>query len=191
MIKKSLPSPKEIIKHKESQIKIILADIIEKSKSKKYDEMANELLDGNDPTRIVSAVLKYCFKDQLNLDSYKEIKEPSSSRERSSSRNYGGRERRSNSGGRNFRRRDSDRSRSGRDNRSSHGRGSNRSTGRSYNRDSEDRSFNKKRDSRTGSSDRDKKYSGRSDNKSSEKKGFRANKSFVKSKNSKSHRNRK
>ncbi len=169
LTKAKLPSAKEIIAHKESHIKTILADIIEKSKSKKYDAMAEELLKGNDSTRIVSAVLKYCFKDQLNLDLYKDISEPTSSSERSSLRNskrgYRGKERRSNSDGRNFRRRDSDRN-------SRSGRSSSRDS--RSGRDSEDRSFNSnKRNSYRGSN---------RDSNKPDKKGFRENKSFSKGK---------
>ncbi|MBT3297892.1 DEAD/DEAH box helicase [archaeon] len=76
--KHKLPSPKKIIEDKEAQIKVIIKNIIEsnKNKSSKYKNMADDLLKDNDPSEIVSAVLKYSFKSELEASNYKDISEP-------------------------------------------------------------------------------------------------------------------
>ena len=43
-------------------------------KSSKYHEMATDLLEKSQPVEVVSAILKYSFKNQLDASTYKEIK---------------------------------------------------------------------------------------------------------------------
>jgi ATP-dependent RNA helicase DeaD len=73
--KKVFPSAKEIVVHKEAKIKTIIKEILEKSSDKhtKYDTIAEELLKDNKAAEIIASVLKYAFKHELNVNSYKEI----------------------------------------------------------------------------------------------------------------------
>ncbi len=72
LIKQELPSIKDIIESKKAEIKIIIKKIIE-GNSTKYLEFAEELLKEYPPTEVVSAVLKYSLKDELDVNSYKDL----------------------------------------------------------------------------------------------------------------------
>ncbi len=172
--KHEIPSPKEIIQNKEMHIKIIIDSIIKvnKGKSSKYTLMAEELLKNYDASEVVSAVLKYSFKNELNTTTYKDISKPSRA---SSSSDRGGFSRgrsrssssRSRSGG--FSRSGSSRNDSSRSSsrggfsRGSSSRGSSRSESGSSSRSSRDgfrehKSYGDRSEKRTGSSrDSDKK----------------------------------
>jgi len=81
LIKRKLPSAKEIIKNKEVQIKTVIKNIIDANagKSSKYTSMAEDLLKGHNPCEVISAVIKYSFKNELDLSTYKEISKPTMS----------------------------------------------------------------------------------------------------------------
>lgn len=70
-----LPSGKDIIQNKEVQIKTIISNIInaKESKEPKYRALAEELLKDHSPEQVVSAILKYSFKNDLEASAYKEI----------------------------------------------------------------------------------------------------------------------
>ena len=75
---KEIPSPEEIVQHKEHEVKGILQKIIEvtaDSKSK-YDAMADELIKDQDPKKVLSALLKYTFKNELELTNYRQLSTP-------------------------------------------------------------------------------------------------------------------
>jgi ATP-dependent RNA helicase DeaD len=77
-----LPTSKEIIQNKENQIKEMIEEIIKnKDKSSKYDDIAEGLLADHPPKEVISAVLKYSLKQDLNA-TYKSISEPKAARER-------------------------------------------------------------------------------------------------------------
>lgn len=79
--KHTLPSAKDVIAHKEEQVKTIIKDMLENSgKTEKYEAMAKELLDIHEPLKVVSAILKYSFKHDLDSIRYKDISEPAPSR---------------------------------------------------------------------------------------------------------------
>ncbi|MBN1175667.1 DEAD/DEAH box helicase [Candidatus Woesearchaeota archaeon] len=122
--KHKLPSAKEVIAHKEEQVKTLIQNIIndDSSKSEKYNLMAKELLEEHSPMKIVSALLKYNFKHDLDTIRYKDIAEPAPSR--------GGSSRSGNSGGFRRDRRDGG-DRRGFSSRSDRPRGDRRSEGRS------------------------------------------------------------
>jgi len=77
IMKRTLPSAKQILEHKEAEIKITIRKIIEANtgKSSKYDLMAETLLKEYKPAEVVSAILKYSFKNQLDVNTYKNISE--------------------------------------------------------------------------------------------------------------------
>jgi len=73
--KLEFPSAEEIVKHKEAKIKTLIEEVIlgKKRKHTKYDTMAEEILKEHSASEVVSAVLSYSFKQELNLSSYKDI----------------------------------------------------------------------------------------------------------------------
>ena len=75
-IKKSkVPKVKDIIKAKKKKIYDDVTAILEDEIDMKYYHWAKNLLEENNPTEILAAVLNYCFEEELNPDSYGEIKE--------------------------------------------------------------------------------------------------------------------
>ena len=81
-IKKSqIPKVKDIIKAKRKKINDELTAVLEDEIDPKYYNWAKELLEEKDPTEIIAAILNYCFEEEINPDSYKEISD-SKSRER-------------------------------------------------------------------------------------------------------------
>ncbi len=76
--KQKIPSPHDIIKNREAQIKELLNKMISSNagKSSKYNSMAEDLLKDHPPGEVISAILRYSFKNELDQGSYKEISEP-------------------------------------------------------------------------------------------------------------------
>jgi len=75
-IKKSkVPKVKDIIKAKKKKIYDDLTTILEDEIDMKYYHWAKNLLEENNPTEILAALLNYCFEEELNPDAYGEIKE--------------------------------------------------------------------------------------------------------------------
>lgn len=73
--KQKLPRVKDIIKSKKRKIYNDLSEILNGEIDEKYHNWAKRLLEGNNPTEILAALLNYCFEEELNPDSYGEIKE--------------------------------------------------------------------------------------------------------------------
>lgn len=75
-IKKSkLPKVKDIIKARRKKIYEDLEEIINENEiSEDYTKLAKKLLEDRNPEEILAAILNYCFEDELNPESYKEIK---------------------------------------------------------------------------------------------------------------------
>jgi len=75
-IKKSkIPKVIDIIEAKKKKIYDDLTTILEDEIDTKYHNWAKELLEDNNPTEILAAILNYCFEEELNPDAYGEIKE--------------------------------------------------------------------------------------------------------------------
>jgi len=75
-IKKSkIPKVIDIIEAKKKKIYDDLTTILEGEIDTKYHNWAKELLEDNNPTEILAAVLNYSFEEELNPDAYGEIKE--------------------------------------------------------------------------------------------------------------------
>jgi len=75
-IKKSkIPKVIDIIEAKKKKIYDDLTTILEDEIDTKYHNWAKELLEDNNPTEILAAVLNYSFEEELNPDAYGEIKE--------------------------------------------------------------------------------------------------------------------
>jgi ATP-dependent RNA helicase DeaD len=75
-IKKSkVPKVKDIIEAKKKKIYDDMTTILEDEIDSKYFNWAKELLGDNNPTKILAAILNYCFEEELNPDAYGEIKD--------------------------------------------------------------------------------------------------------------------
>ncbi len=75
-IKKStVPRVKDIIKAKKRKIYEDLNAILEEEIEEKYYNWAEKLIENNDPAQILAAMLNYCFEEELNPDTYGDIKE--------------------------------------------------------------------------------------------------------------------
>jgi len=75
-IKKSqVPKVKDIMKAKKRKIYADLTAILEDEIDEKYRNWANKLLDENNPSDIMAAILNYSFEEVLNPEAYGEIKE--------------------------------------------------------------------------------------------------------------------
>ncbi len=75
-IKKSkVPKVKDIIEAKKKKIYDDLTAVLKDEIDTDYYNWAKKLLQDNDPIKILSAILNYCFKEELNPDAYGEIKE--------------------------------------------------------------------------------------------------------------------
>jgi ATP-dependent RNA helicase DeaD len=73
-IKKStVPKVKDIINAKKKKIYDDLMTLLEEDVDKKYYKWAEKLLEDQDPTNIMAALLNYCFEEELNPDTYGEI----------------------------------------------------------------------------------------------------------------------
>jgi ATP-dependent RNA helicase DeaD len=91
--KQVLPTIHQVIKNREAQIKTVLENIIEANEGSKYASMAKELLEKHNPEEVVAAILKYSFKTELELNSYKAISETIESPDRGRQRQRPGRDR--------------------------------------------------------------------------------------------------
>jgi ATP-dependent RNA helicase DeaD len=89
LIRQELPSVDSIIKIKKNKIKEAILTIIEKKKSDKFNTLAKDLLAGQEPQKVVSSILKYLFKNELDPSNYGDLNKVSG---RSGSRS-GGRDR--------------------------------------------------------------------------------------------------
>jgi len=193
LTKAELPDVETIIENKEKQIKVIINNIIEKNKTKnpsKYNIMAKEFLKEHSAEEIIAGLLKYGFKNDLNIDNYKnstQSRELNDSGDRggSGSGRSGGRGRgrsdrggrgRSDRGGSRGGRSDRGGSRDGRSRGSSDRSGRGRGEGRARRGTSEGRSESKFSDKRSGdararSRGKDRQRRSKNDNKKSESRG--------------------
>ena len=73
--KEKLPSPKEIVAKRFTSISETLANIAEKNHHKCYMHLAEQLLDDMAPDMLVAAMLRYFCKNELQIESYKELEE--------------------------------------------------------------------------------------------------------------------
>ncbi len=73
--KEKIPKVADIINSKKKRIKTQLKDIIKADKYSEYLNMANELLDEQEPEHIIAALLKHSYQDELSGKGYSEIRE--------------------------------------------------------------------------------------------------------------------
>ncbi len=77
--KEQVPTVKDVIASKKTRVKAEIVAMIDSGEYQEYVDMAHELIDeGTTPERIVAALLKYTFKDELKEGAYREISESSS-----------------------------------------------------------------------------------------------------------------
>jgi len=73
--KEKLPKIKHVISAKRSRIKAEIEQIAESNLPASYLEIARELLEENEPETILAALLKHNFQNELDPDSYNEIRD--------------------------------------------------------------------------------------------------------------------
>ena len=73
--KEKIPKVEDIIKAKKLRIKTEIDDLINSETHKKYANIAESLLEENDPLRVVCALLEYAFSDDLDEAGYGKISE--------------------------------------------------------------------------------------------------------------------
>ncbi|MFC1751766.1 DEAD/DEAH box helicase [Thermoproteota archaeon] len=75
--KAEVPKIKDIITTKKKKIYDDLHTLITSNADSIYVNWAEQLLKDNDPAKVLAGVLNYCFKKELNPDTYNDIKETS------------------------------------------------------------------------------------------------------------------
>jgi ATP-dependent RNA helicase DeaD len=70
-----VPKVKDIINAKKKKIYDDLTTILKDEIETKYYSWAKKLLEDNNPTDILAAILNYCFEEELNSEAYGKIKE--------------------------------------------------------------------------------------------------------------------
>jgi ATP-dependent RNA helicase DeaD len=73
--KEKIPKVKDIIDSKKKRIKTQLKNIIKSDKNGDYINMAQELLEDQEPENIIAALLKHSYQDELSGKGYSEIKD--------------------------------------------------------------------------------------------------------------------
>ena len=71
--KQQIPDVKEVIRNKKERIKTSVTKIIESDNFEDLEEIAGEILAGNDAKTALAALLKHAFKDELTPSNYSEI----------------------------------------------------------------------------------------------------------------------
>lgn len=74
--KAELPTVDDVIRVKKTIIKEKITNIIEHGGYSHYEELAQEILENNDPEVALASILKQAFKDQLNIEKYHEFVVP-------------------------------------------------------------------------------------------------------------------
>ncbi len=75
MKKSKLPNVQDILTAKKNKIFADLNELINAEHDTEYYNIAKQLLEGNNPTKLVSAILNYCFKKELDPKHYTNIKD--------------------------------------------------------------------------------------------------------------------
>ena len=75
IMRAKVPRVKDIIKVKKKKIDDDLTSILENEIGNEYYNWAKKLLENNDPTDILAALLFYSFEEEVNPDTYGQIKE--------------------------------------------------------------------------------------------------------------------
>lgn len=75
--KQTLPQAAEVIKVKVQRIKDDLQSIIQESDYKEYVKLAGDLLQEHDAAVVMAGLLKYCFQEELEEQSYPQIRDVS------------------------------------------------------------------------------------------------------------------
>jgi ATP-dependent RNA helicase DeaD len=73
--REKLPKVADVINTKKLRIRNGIEEIINQGLQEEFFDMSRMLLESNEPEDIISALLQYSFKDELDQKSYREIKE--------------------------------------------------------------------------------------------------------------------
>ena len=72
--KEKIPGIEDVIEIKKTKIKEDINEIIQSKKYLEYSQITSSLLKNHEPDQIISALLKYSFKDELDESKYARIK---------------------------------------------------------------------------------------------------------------------
>lgn len=75
--KKNIPEIREIIEVKKNKILSEIKDILVKEDCEDFAKFAAELSENQEPARVIAALLQYSFRDELDSNSYNEIRQSS------------------------------------------------------------------------------------------------------------------
>lgn len=75
--KEKLPGIEDVINQKKARIKIQLANIIKSEDTNGYVKLAQEMLGEHEAEKVLAALLKHSFQDELDESSYNEIRDVS------------------------------------------------------------------------------------------------------------------
>lgn len=73
--KQRIPKVKDVINFKREKIITELKSVIENSVTEEYINIANDLLEGNDPENIIAALIKNFYQNELEEKNYAEIRD--------------------------------------------------------------------------------------------------------------------
>ncbi len=77
--KEKVPTIKQVLEIKKQKLKSQILELIDNGQYAEYVDLAHELIDdANTAERVLAALLKFTFKDNMKEDSYQEIRETSS-----------------------------------------------------------------------------------------------------------------
>ncbi len=75
--KADMPEIKNVIKNKQTRLKSTIYSMIEEWELDKYNDFVNDLLIDNEPNKIIAALLKMAYQNELSEDKYKPIEKSS------------------------------------------------------------------------------------------------------------------
>jgi len=75
--KEKLPGVQEIIEVKKDGIKSKIKEIIDNEGYEKFNELAEELVQDEEPMAVIAALLKYSFRDELDEENYRQLRKVS------------------------------------------------------------------------------------------------------------------
>ncbi|UCC95839.1 MAG: DEAD/DEAH box helicase [Candidatus Omnitrophota bacterium] len=75
--KEKIPAVEEVIRSKKTRIKNDIVDILQSSEGSQYLDFAQEMLSENDPEKVLAALIKYAFQNELSARSYSKIRDVS------------------------------------------------------------------------------------------------------------------
>lgn len=84
--KEEIPTADEVIASKKARIKAELDEALSREAAHDYYNLAEDILDENDPREAIASLLSFIYKDELDVKQYKDIRVMSRTKERKEAR---------------------------------------------------------------------------------------------------------